>query len=111
MVPQSRIQKGHRQFNIGKLFDWNGRCRQRPAAVIVVTAALDREPLQMFRLQTQAPRFLQQRRKVRGGAEFSGQGWRIHRTRKVPQNGCAVNVFRDGNSGFVFVRPLVTFPF
>ena len=95
MVSQGRIQKGHREFNIGKLFDWNGRCRQRPAALIIVTAALDREPLQIFCIQTQTPRLAQQRRKVCGGSEFSGQGWRIHRTRRMPQNWCGVNVFRD----------------
>jgi hypothetical protein len=33
---------------------------------------------------------------VRGGAKFSGQGWRIHCAPKMPQNGCGVNVFRDG---------------
>ena len=77
---------------------------------VMAATALGRENLKLIRPQPQPPRFLQQRRKVRGGAKFSGQGWRIHCAPKMPQNGCGVNVFRNGNSGFAFVRHLVTFP-
>ena len=107
IVRQRRREQSNGKFFVGEVtfrsqwFFWFGAVR------VMAATALDRENPKFVRPQTQPPRLVQQRRKMRGGAKFGRQGCRIHRAPKLPQNRCAVNVFRDGNSGFVFMRPLI----